>query len=212
MRPMAGKPMLAWVIERVLSVQEADAVILATSRHSTDDALESLAIRLGVRCFRGDLDDVLGRFVGVCRAFDLDAVVRINGDSPLIDPALISHAVKIFRQARPDIVSNVWPRSYPKGQSVEVVSRTTLERADADIFGVAREHVTSAMYLSPSKYRIVSFLSETDNQRLQMSVDTEADFQLIETIMQATNGAHLEYGVNELVGLFNRVTGGQLKT
>ncbi len=211
MRPMAGRPMLSWVIERMLSVQTADGVILATSQDPTDDVLEELAARSGVKCFRGELDDVLGRFVGVCHTFDLEAVVRISGDSPLIDPALVTRAIRIFRQERPDIVSNVWPRSYPKGQSVEVLSRSTLERADVDIVGGAREHVTSAMYLSPGNYRIVSFSSDIDNQHLQLSVDTETDFRLIEAVMQATNGAHLDYGVNELVALFHRITGGQVK-
>ena len=210
-RLMAGKPMLSWVIERMLRVQAADFVIVATSQHPTDDALEELAVRSGAKCFRGELDDVLGRFVGVCQTFDLEAVVRISGDSPLIDPVLVTRAIRIFREERPDIVSNVWPRSFPRGQSVEVLSRATLERADVDIVGDSREHVTSAMYLSASNYRIVPFVSEINNQHLQLSVDTEADFRSVERLMQATNGAHLGYGVNELVALFNRITGGHIK-
>jgi spore coat polysaccharide biosynthesis protein SpsF len=211
-RPMAGKPMLSWVIERMLSVQIADTVIVATSQHPTDDALEEVAVRSGARCFRGELDDVLGRFVGVCRTFDVDAVVRISGDSPLIDPALVARAIGIFRQERPDVVSNVWPRSYPKGQSVEVVSRSTLERAHVDIVGDSREHVTSGMYRSPSTYRIVPFVSATNNQHLQLSVDTEDEFRLIERLMQATEGDHLKYGVDEWIALWKRIVGGQINT
>ena len=206
---MAGKPMLGWVIDRVLSVEGADSVIVATSQHPTDDAVEELSVRAGVRCFRGELDDVLGRFVAVAKAFDLDAVVRINGDSPLIDPKLVSRAIRIFRQERPDIVSNVWPRSYPKGQSVEVISRPALERADLEVLGESREHVTSSIYLSPGAYRIVSFVSEIDNQHVQLSVDTEADFRVIEELIRASEGAHLGYGVDEWVTLWGRTAGGR---
>jgi len=103
----------------------------------------------------------------------------------------------------------VWPRSFPRGQSVEVLSRATLERADVDIVGDSREHVTSAMYLSASNYRIVPFVSEINNQHLQLSVDTEADFRSVERLMEATRGDHLKYGVDDWIALSKRLNGEQ---
>ena len=48
--------------------------------------------------------------------------VRINGDSPLIDPKLIDKAIKISKKKKGyDIITNVFPRTFPKGQSVEVI-------------------------------------------------------------------------------------------
>ena len=48
--------------------------------------------------------------------------VRISADSPLIDPSLIDKAVTLFKKNRFDIVTNVFPRTFPKGFSVEVVN------------------------------------------------------------------------------------------
>lgn len=201
LRPMAGKPMLAWLIERLQRVHGTEGIVVATSMGADDDAVAQFAAGLGMPCFRGPLDDVLGRFVGTVRQFRLDAAVRISGDSPLLDPALVERGIRLFREERPDLATNVWPRTYPKGQSVEIVSREALERADAEASGEDREHVTAPLYRHPERYRIASFGAETSSNDVQMSVDTEADFRLAERMLEAMSRPHWEYGVDALLDL-----------
>src|SRR5262245_42610822 len=98
LRPMAGRPMLAHLFDRVHRASEPDAVWLATSTDASDDPVASLAAALGVACHRGPLDDVLGRFIGAAEAARAAAVVRVNGDSPLLDPALIDRAIGLYRE------------------------------------------------------------------------------------------------------------------
>jgi spore coat polysaccharide biosynthesis protein SpsF len=201
LRPMAGKPMLAWLIERLERVHGTDGIVVATSTSVDDDAVAQFAAGLGISCFRGPLDDVLGRFVGTVRQFRLDAAVRISGDSPLLDPVLVGRGIRLFGEERPDLVTNVWPRTYPKGQSVEIVSREALERADAGAGGEDREHVTAPIYRYHEHYRIASFGAETSSADVQMSVDTETDFRLAERMLEAMSRPHWEYGVDELLEL-----------
>lgn len=201
LRPMAGKPMLAWLIERLERVHGTDGIVVATSTSADDDAVAQFAAGLGIPCFRGPLDDVLGRFVGTVRQFRLDAAVRISGDSPLLDPALVGRGIRLFGEERPDLATNVWPRTYPKGQSVEIVSRDALERADAGAAGEDREHVTAPIYRHHEHYRIASFGAETPSADVQMSVDTETDFRLAERMLEAMSRPHWEYGVDELLEL-----------
>ena len=71
-----------------------------------------------------------GRFVETAEKYKLDSFVRICGDSPLLDHRLVDRAVKLFYASpRTDLVSNIFPRSFPKGQSVEVVRTRTLVEA-----------------------------------------------------------------------------------
>src|SRR5262245_50263789 len=61
-------------------------VIGATTNNSEDDGGEKEARRLGAQIYRGESEDVLARYIGAARAFDVDTVVRATADNPLVDP------------------------------------------------------------------------------------------------------------------------------
>ena len=115
-------------ITRVECARGIDAVVLATSTDASDDAVASWAGSRRVPCFRGELDNVAGRKLAAMQWIGVDAAVRVNADSPLLSPNLVDQGVALFRENEVDIVTNVAPRTYPKGQSVEVVRATALER------------------------------------------------------------------------------------
>ena len=48
--------------------------------------------------FRGSLKNVLNRFVNVCKKFKLNHFVRVNGDSPCIDPKVMDRGIRIFKK------------------------------------------------------------------------------------------------------------------
>ena len=82
----------------------------------SDDAVAAFAETCGVPCWRGALDDVLGRLRAAVAACQADDIVRVSGDSPLIDPAIVATAVELYLDGTADIVTNVFPCSVPKGQ------------------------------------------------------------------------------------------------
>jgi len=188
-------------------VRNADEVLLATSDEPSDDALCDVARVHGMPVFRGSLDDVLGRYTKVAAFRNYDAVVRVSGDSPLLDPALVTRACDLFRDRQPDLASNVVVRSFPKGQSVEAIARRALEEADAETRSPHdREHVTPFFYARPDRFRMASFVSDSPRPELQLSVDTEADFRIVEAMIMAMDRPVDAYGVDELVALHDRVS------
>ncbi|HEY7696788.1 MAG TPA: hypothetical protein VIE88_00155, partial [Vicinamibacteria bacterium] len=89
MAPLAGKPLLEHLLERVSSLGGPSRVVLATSVDPANDVLVDLAERLGIAAFRGDEEDVLGRYLEVARKWNAEHVVRVTGDNPLTDLPLI---------------------------------------------------------------------------------------------------------------------------
>src|SRR5262249_5094978 len=75
----------------------------ATPIDPSDDPVERFAERCGVKIFRGALDNVASRMLQAAQAADADALVRVNGDSPLLDPALVDRAAHLFRGAPVDL-------------------------------------------------------------------------------------------------------------
>jgi spore coat polysaccharide biosynthesis protein SpsF len=202
LRLVQGRPMLAYVVERLRRCRELAEVMVATSTSSDDDAIAAACGSLGVACHRGPLDDVLGRFIETIAARDLPAVVRISGDSPLIDSAIVDRAVRLFRDAASDLVTNVAPRSFPRGQSVEVISSAALRKAAAaELTPEEREHVTLWFYRHPEACAITNFAAAADMSEIQLSVDTAEDFADFAATIAAMKRPHWEYGLDELVAL-----------
>jgi spore coat polysaccharide biosynthesis protein SpsF len=82
---LAGRPLLAVLLERMRAVRGVSGVALATSVRPENDALAAVADGLGVPVFRGDEDDVLRRHLDCARWLKAEHVVRVTGDNPLTD-------------------------------------------------------------------------------------------------------------------------------
>ena len=126
--------------------------------------------------------------------------MRINADSPLIDPAIVDRAVELYRRQSPELVSNVVRRTFPKGQSVEVVAVPALKRAvEAMRTPDEHEHVTPWFYANPTRVRIVAFECHTPRPQMQLSVDTMDDLQRVEAILSRLGGSAAGHGLDAII-------------
>jgi spore coat polysaccharide biosynthesis protein SpsF len=208
LRPLDGeRPTLQFLVERVRHCERADAFVVATSDDPTDDPVAELCERLEVTVHRGPLHDVAGRYLQVVDGFGLDAFVRVAGDSPLIDQRLIDHGIELFREGRADVVTNVFPRTFASGHSVEVVDAGAFRRAYAEMSEPPHfEHVTKYLYAHPDAFRIRNFEHRPDEGALHVSLDAEADAVLIEAIIARMDRPHWEYDYDAVMDLYRQVT------
>ena len=145
--PLAGKPMLSRLVERLRGVRHADGLVIATTLNATDDPISALCEGLGAACHRGSEHDVLSRYADASRLHGGDVVVRITSDCPLIDPMLIDRVIDTYWEGGCDYVSNMLPPTWPYGMAVEVFSAAALYEANAAATQDSeREHVTPFIY------------------------------------------------------------------
>lgn len=184
LRPLAGRPVLEWVVRAARSASGVDEVVVATSTAPGDDAVAGLAAGLGVGVVRGSEDDVLARFVAAREATGADAVVRLTADCPLLDPALVGLVVAAWRAA-PDLeyVATTLVRTLPRGLDVELVSAAALARADREATAHHRVHVTSWLYAEPGRARTLGLVVTPDGHDLRVTLDTPQDAALIEAVV-----------------------------
>src|SRR5579862_9583374 len=128
LRPLCGQPMLQYVLDRLSRLDVLSEAVVATSTDPSDDAIDEFCRRIGRPCFRGSLDNVAERFLQAALAHRLSAFVRVSGDSPLLDQRLVARGVALFTESGSDLTTNIFPRTYPAGMSVEVVRTETFER------------------------------------------------------------------------------------
>ncbi len=178
LRPIAGKLLLDRVIERCRATPGAPPVIVATSDRGTDDPIADHVAGCGERLFRGAAQDVAGRALACAKNHDLDLFVRISGDSPFIEPALIGQCLTRARNGGAELITNVFPRTYPIGVSVEAITTSAMARIveetdDPD----DREHVTRYAYRHVERFRVENLTASDDRYAgVSLSVDTPADY------------------------------------
>lgn len=177
-----GHPMLWYLIQTVKS--KTSNFIIATSVNREDDAIEEYCLSIGVEVFRGSQLNVAERFYKIAQEKKWEAFVRLNGDSPLFDGCLLELSIRLFQENEVDLVTNTAKRSFPKGQSVEVVKTETFLKSYYDFqYESDFEHVTQYFYRNRDQYNILNFESDGDYSGTQLSVDTWEDFKRAEALI-----------------------------
>lgn len=202
LRPLAGKPLLAHIIDRLSVSRFAEHIIVATSEESTDDPIAKYCLINQIKLFRGSLNQVSTRFAACMEAHNLDYAVRVNGDNIFTDASLIDQAINLAIEHQYDFVSNVKGRTYPTGMSVEVVKSQFYQNSlNLFIEEEYQEHVTLYFYkhetLGNFHFIINSKFEEAVGMKL--AVDTTEDFNKAEKILSKMDRPFRDYSWEQIV-------------
>lgn len=177
--------MLQHVIDRVINSKYINKLIVATSTNIKDDLIEYFCKKNNLSYYRGSQDDVLDRYYQVAKLWQLDSLVRITADCPLIDPEIINKLISEYIKNK-DILngaSNIVKRTYPRGLDIELLSFKTIEKVWKEAKkDYQREHVTIYIYENLDKFKIYSLESKENLSHLRWTVDEEKDLKFIREI------------------------------
>ncbi len=180
------KVLLEWTIERLKKNAYKIPVAVISSDKQSDKPIEEFCDRNKVLFYKGSLENVIKRFHMACKFFQEDFFIRVSGDSPLIDPKLIDKAYEIHCKQNFDLITNIMKRSFPKGQSVELISRKAINHLQKfNLSNEEKEHVTLGFYKNKDKFNIYNFESGSKKYALQQqSIDTLNDYLKIKNLIK----------------------------
>jgi spore coat polysaccharide biosynthesis protein SpsF len=194
--------MLLDTIESLKCIAKNYPIIIATSDQQSDDETVNFCNEHNLEFYAGSLNNVVNRLLHVAENHDLDHIIRVCGDSPLIDHRIVEHAIDTYKNCSVDLVTNTFPRSYPKGQSIEIFSKNLLidiSRQNLPKFDF--EHVTSHVYKNHEKYKICNISNHIDFSNHQLSVDTIDDFTRISNLLNSLDRPPYSYGWMDFLNL-----------
>lgn len=198
-----GRPLLSYLIERLKRAKSLDEVIVVTSTSPRDDAIETEALKNGVKCFRGSEENVLERFYQAAQHYHPEVIVRITADCPLIDPAVIDAAVNSFKLGPYDYVSNALERTYPRGMDVEVFSFKALAESYLNAKeNYEKEHVTPYIYRHPQNFVIGHQKQPENHSEWRWTVDTQEDFAVVSKLLASLYPKKPNFTLHDLTTLF----------
>lgn len=144
--PLAGKPVLQHVIDRAHEVEQIDRVIVATTSEPIDEPIVRYVEwrNPAMWVYRGSSQHVLHRFYhAAMMGGETETIIRLTGDTPLVDPRLIADAMDSLRLGVHEYEDRT---NSPDGTDVEVFTARALMSAyqeASDAYDV--EHVTPWM-------------------------------------------------------------------
>ena len=202
-----GRPMIAQQIDRLRRAETLDRLVVATSTDASDDPLAALCEDMGIDVHRGSLTDVLDRYYQAAKRWRADTVVRLTGDCPLVDPAVIDALVTFYHDGGYDYASNAVTRTFPKGLDAEVFSFAALEAAWTEaVLPSHREHVTRFFYLNEdkSRFRMGFMTQECDLSALRWTVDYPEDLEFVRRVYDALYPVDPAFAMDAILDLMAR--------
>ncbi len=202
MKLINGIPMIEILLKRLNNSKNINKIVLATSKDIRNKNLINHVQNLGFDCTQGSELDVLDRYLQAAKQSKADAVVRITGDCPLVDPVLVDECIHNFKEFNVDYYSNTISPTFPDGLDIEVFKFGALKKAANESTKFShREHVTS--YIKETD--VFSKINHSNNQNLselRWTVDDPEDFDVISNVFKYFN-TNIFFSWKEVLKLYN---------
>ena len=181
MYPIYGTPLIKHVVNRIKKSKKISKIVVATSSNKDEKKLIDYLKKNKIKVFEGDLNNVALRLYKTARLYKKNFFIRISGDSPLIDYKIIERALAIFKNSKKkyDLVTNVFPRTFPQGQSVEIIKTSLIKNNIKKFTKQDKEHVTKYFYDNSKKFNIKNFIYMGNKKKKKLSIDTKKDLKNI---------------------------------
>jgi spore coat polysaccharide biosynthesis protein SpsF len=201
--PLAGRPVMAHMIERHRRSHYTDEVVVATTVNVADDPVAALCEEMQCPYFRGSEADVLGRIVEAGIAHGADILVQGMADSPLVDWRIVDRLVEILEEGKFDITSNEFEKDkYPDGFDMRAYHFPVLKKFEENHKGEEyREHAGYQLRNDPLHYKRGLLLAKGDMlwPALRITLDTLEDYKLISEIYDELYPKNPDFSADDVV-------------
>lgn len=201
--PLAGKPILARVIERARAIRGIDKVVVAIPEGDAHEPVAGLCRNLDTPVTRGSEQDVLKRVVMAAEAQGAEIVMRLTSDCPFLDPGVSAAILAGFRASGAAYASNAMESGYPLGFDTQVAGMKALREADAEATDpYEREHVTPFLWRRPERYPALYLDYRPNLRHWRLVVDTQDDYAMACGVYEAMAPRDPMFGLDTLRALF----------
>ena len=182
-----NKTILERVINLIKKIKVKKKIYVVTSKLKNDNKIVEIAKKSKIFSYQGSLENVASRFKDVVvKNPKIKFFLRVSSDSPLLDINLIKKLLKL-RKHDYDIISNVKQRSFPKGQSIEILKSEFFLKNFKKITSKSdKEHVTKKLYKIPNA-NIYNLKNKINLSKYSLALDTIKDKKFIKFFLNKYN-------------------------
>jgi len=181
--PLSGRSVLWHVLNRLKHATKLDIVVLATSDEPEDRELKKTADELDVPTFFGSLNDVISRYYHAAKEYDIDPIVRITADCPMIDPQIVDEVIDSFIASGYDY--HGLAGNFPDGLDTEIASFGAVSAAFHEAtLPSEREHFGEFFRHNSNRFRLGEFKKFSDKGGYRWTIDELADYEFLQAVFK----------------------------
>lgn len=180
-----GKPIIELINNQLKKSELIDSIIVGTTINATDDPLTDLLENKGISYYRGDVTNVFSRFKTICTVNDIQHVVRITADNPLIDIGSLDKVIRYHLKHKFDYTIT---KGLPIGMNFEVFSVLEFLKANENqLSAYEKEHVTNYLRENSKNQGVLNFPIHKTISSLRLTIDHPSDFALFNILLPKIN-------------------------
>ena len=207
MSDIMGKPMLLHLVERLQNIENISKVVIATTSSDSDKSLCEFAASKQIPYYSGSIDDIIDRIYQCGKKFNAAAVLKVNGDCPLIDTFILQQAVNKYVDAdkKPDLITNMYPNTFPEGLQFGIFKFSTLCGLWNDLKDPFwREYFFMYMIENNEKFDIINITNEKNLSQLRWTVDYQEDLDFVRCIYEELYPTNKFFTMSDVLSLLNK--------
>ncbi len=216
--PLAGRPLLARMLERVRRARRVNEIVVATTRKPEDDALAELVAAEGAAVYRGAENDLVERYRCAAEVYQAGLVVRLPADNAVPEPDEIDRIIEYHLRGESEFSSNlaeVLGNGYPDGIGAEVFERSALEEIAARPLNLMlREHPHLNFFdyraqkpVEPERFRVGTIECPAAFRRpdLRLDVNTAEDYRFLAQLYDDLYPRNPNFHITEIIDWYDNV-------
>ena len=200
------KPLLQFTIERLRLKNPDSPLMVCTSDLEADLPIYALCDKLAIPCFLGSHLNVASRFYEISKEGNFDCFVRVCADSPMIDGELVRKMLDDWAP-RLDLLTNKSPRTFPKGQTIDIISRSSyiesFPRFDTE---EDFEHVTHYFHRNLHCFNSKNFSNRLDQSNFSLAIDEPEDLINFERFVDHVGSEWIELPFDQILEHYKNLT------
>lgn len=160
----------------------ADLIVICTSTDSDDDPLSEVASKHSIHCYRGDMLDVMSRFIEASKIYGIKTIVRVTGDNPFVDAIFIDELLSSFNDTCYDVLKI---DTLPLGMGVECFSVDALHRAYKLALDPRQSEYMTAYLFRSGYFNVMRYIPKAfprDLSHIRLTIDYSEDLQLCQLV------------------------------
>ena len=195
LRQVQGRTLLKTGFLRLRKSRHAEKIIYLIPETEENQVLKSEIDSFGGEVFFGSENDVMSRYLSCSREYNLEKIIRITSDCPLVDPREVDKLIAIYQKINNKnlYISNFTPpeySSYCNGSDIEIFTLEMLEKV-SKMFQSSkdREHVTFPFWDGRFNcdHLKIGWGNKINLKNIRLTIDYEEDIKVMEFLSTKIN-------------------------
>ena len=199
-----------FLIERIKKLKKSYKIIVAIPSGDRKIYTHIKSLK-EIEIFKGSKDNVLDRYYKCSVNKNLDTVVRLTGDNPLIDLEILDTSIKKHVKLKKLFTTNCINNTFPNGFEFEIIDKKLLYKAWKNSSRKSdKEHVTPYIYRMINNKKLLKkniLKIKSHNLKyssLRLTIDKKIDLHVVRKVYYFLNKEKLEITFKNIIYIFKQ--------